>query len=340
MVAATCTSGATAATPAARASAAPAGHGYHPADLRRDVDAVRAAGHGTLNLVPRLDTPDGALRARSGRMPGTDAALPLDLEYRIASTSRAFTAVVILQLVTEGRLSLDDTVEHWLPGVVSGHGNAGSKVTVLDLLRHTSGLFDYAREPGWHEKYFPSGRSGDPAIRFDATPPRQRLPYAFAHPPLYVPRHDTDRPPSNYSNTNYVLAGVIAEKAEGTGTTWRDLVEHRIIAPLGLRHTSIIGHPTRPGPPEVHFSHSGNGPELLRDFLEKPPPPHCGTPERSPGKAEPTRSRRAPGDQHDGVRDRVAMSSQKRWSSLHVMRCQGARLRRSQDRGPRMPTRR
>ncbi|MEU5421700.1 serine hydrolase domain-containing protein [Streptomyces sp. NPDC020799] len=155
-----------------------------------------------------------------------------------------------------------------------------------------------------------------------------------------MPRHDTDRPPSNYSNTNYVLAGVIAEKAEGTGTTWRDLVEHRVIAPLGLRHTSIIGHPTRPGPPEVHFSHSGNGPELRRDSLEKPPPPRCGTPERSPGKAEPTRSRRAPGDQHDGVRDRVAMSSQKRWSSLHVMRCQGARLRRSQDSGPRMPTRR
>jgi D-alanyl-D-alanine carboxypeptidase len=73
------------------------------------------------------------------------AARPGD-RFRIASTTKTFVATVVLQLVGEGRLSLDDTVEHWLPGVVSGNGNDGSAITVRQLLQHTSGLFDYTAD--------------------------------------------------------------------------------------------------------------------------------------------------------------------------------------------------
>ncbi|MFF7205650.1 serine hydrolase [Streptomyces sp. NPDC008141] len=50
--------------------------------------------------------------------------------------TKTFVATVVLQLVAEGRLSLDDTVERRLPGVVSGNGNDGSRITVRNLLRH------------------------------------------------------------------------------------------------------------------------------------------------------------------------------------------------------------
>ncbi|MGW3726013.1 serine hydrolase domain-containing protein [Streptomyces sp. NPDC000851] len=70
--------------------------------------------------------------------------------FRIISTSKTFVATVVLQLAGEGRLSLNDTVEDWLPGVVSGNGNEGGTITVRQLLQHTSGLFNYRRtSPHW-----------------------------------------------------------------------------------------------------------------------------------------------------------------------------------------------
>jgi D-alanyl-D-alanine carboxypeptidase len=56
--------------------------------------------------------------------------------FRIGSKTKTFIAVVVLQLVAEHRLSLDDTVGRWLPGVVHGNGNDGSKITVGELLQH------------------------------------------------------------------------------------------------------------------------------------------------------------------------------------------------------------
>ncbi len=72
----------------------------------------------------------------------TRAPVPAAGYFRIASTRKTFDAVVILQLVAERRLTLDDTVERWLPGVVRGNGNDGRRITLRHLLQNTSGIHD------------------------------------------------------------------------------------------------------------------------------------------------------------------------------------------------------
>ncbi|MBY8881165.1 serine hydrolase domain-containing protein [Actinacidiphila acidipaludis] len=202
--------------------------GYSVADLRRDLAAVRAAGDGQVNVVAELD--------RAGQAPLTarsSAALPRDPEFRVASTSKTFTAVVVLQLVAEGRLSLDDTVDRWLPGVVAGNGNDGSRITLRDLLRHTSGLYDYVADPEIQDKLLNHFEEN----RYDDTPAADLVAVAMRHAPLFTPGEGPQQ--WAYSNTDYLLAAMMAEKA--TGQRWDEMVEHRVIAPLGLRHTYIPG---------------------------------------------------------------------------------------------------
>lgn len=211
-----------------------AGGGYSAADLRKDLAAVRAAGGGDINVVARVDRRgEGPLRARYGTAGvGSKASVPWEPEFRVASTTKTFTAVVVLQLVAEHKLSLDDTVDHWLPGVVSGHGNDGRLITVRDLLQQTSGIYNYVEDPDVQDRMINHFDEN----RFDDTPPEQLVAIAMSHPPLFTPGGGRWA----YSNTNYLLAAMIAEKASG-GQDWRELVEHRVIAPLGLRHTYIPG---------------------------------------------------------------------------------------------------
>ncbi|MFE3182868.1 serine hydrolase domain-containing protein [Streptomyces violascens] len=100
--------------------------------------AARCRGH-------RGGGPSGhAARDRHGRSgvgdPVTRRPVPKDGYLRLGSTTKTFVATVMLQLVGEKRISLDQTVEQLLPGVVAGAGNDGRTITVRDLLRHTSGL--------------------------------------------------------------------------------------------------------------------------------------------------------------------------------------------------------
>ncbi len=231
-------------TAGAHSGRAPAASGgYSSADLDRDLAAVRTAGGGDVNVVARVDRAgQGALRARHGTAGiGSKAPVPWNPEFRTASTTKTFTAVVVLQLVAEHELSLDDTVEHWLPGVVSGHGNDGSRITVRDLLQQTSGLFDYITDPDVQDKLLNHFDEN----RYDVTPPEQLVAIAMAHPPLFTPGAGKWA----YSNTNYLLAAMIAQKA--SGQDWQQLVEHKVIAPLGLRDTYIPGaNPFLVGPHE------------------------------------------------------------------------------------------
>ncbi|MGW0969388.1 serine hydrolase domain-containing protein [Streptomyces sp. NPDC002516] len=152
--------------------------------------------------------------------------------FRTGSVTDTFVAVVLLQMEAEGRISLDDPVERYLPGVVSGNGNDGSKITVRQLLNHTSGLFDYLADVPYYRTY----TMGDSflAHRYDTLTAQQRLQVAFSHAPLFQPgaRH-------SFSHTNDVLAALIVQKAGGR--TYEDEVRRRIIEPLGLEATSNPG---------------------------------------------------------------------------------------------------
>jgi len=211
-------------------------HVYDEAVLQRDLAAVRKAGGGDVNVLARVDGPNGApLMARIGtRTAGSTAPIPWNAHFRVASTTKTFVATVLLQLVAEKRLSLDDTVEHWLPGVVTGNGNDGTRITVRDLLRQTSGLYDYIDDPAIQDRLINHFDEN----RYDTTPAADLVAVAMKHRPFFVPQPGGATRWA-YSNTNYLLAGMIAEKAGGA--SWQDLVAHRIIAKLGLRNTSIPG---------------------------------------------------------------------------------------------------
>ncbi|WP_335936274.1 serine hydrolase domain-containing protein [Streptomyces sp. PTD5-9] len=233
--------------PAARPGAGPRGR------LQRDVDAVLAAG--ATGVLAEVQTAGGRTTARAGRADLSDprGPVPWDAYYRIGSDTKTFTAVLALQLVGEGRLALTDTVERWLPGAVRGNGNDGRRITVANLLRQTSGLNDYlAVSPDAADAFTPDGYRRS---RFRTTSPEEQLRAALTRPPLWLP--EADHPERErrwgYSNTNYVLAGLVVERA--TGNPWAQELHDRIIGPLGLRHTFTPGaSPYVPAPTAAAYT--------------------------------------------------------------------------------------
>ncbi|MFF9348423.1 serine hydrolase domain-containing protein [Streptomyces sp. NPDC014734] len=226
-------------TTGARDGAGPRGDATSRGRLQRDVDAVLAAG--ATGVLAEVQTADGRTTARAGRADRSDPRCPVpwDAYYRIGSDTKTFTAVLALQLVGEGRLALTDTVERWLPGAVRGNGNDGRRITVAHLLRQTSGLNDYlAVSPDAADAFTPAGYRRS---RFRGTAPEDQLKSALTRPPLWLPNaeHPERERRWGYSNTNYVVAGLIIEQV--TGNTWAQEIHDRVIEPLGLRHTLTPG---------------------------------------------------------------------------------------------------
>jgi D-alanyl-D-alanine carboxypeptidase len=209
------------------------GERYTKRALTAELQAVQIAAESP-GAMAEVATDRETWRARVGSNdPSASAPLPWDGQFRIASASKPFTAVVLLQLVEEGRLALSDVVEKWLPGVVRGQGNDGTRITLHQLLQHTSGLFDYVADPELGSLL--GSAASFRAHRFDALAPAELVALALRHPPLFAPGESF-----GYSGTNYVLLGMVIEAA--TGRSWRDQVEHRIVAPLGLTQTYIPGY--------------------------------------------------------------------------------------------------
>ncbi|MFI9384587.1 serine hydrolase domain-containing protein [Kutzneria sp. NPDC052558] len=209
--------------------------------LQRDADALLDLG--APGVLVEMDTPYGKTKVRSG-YGDTAARTPVSWQthFRIGSASKTFVATVLLQLVGEGKLSLDDTVDRWLPGVVTGNGNDGTKITVRNLLQHTSGLPDYAEYLDFLRT--PEGFEAD---RLRTFPAPDMVALAMRHPPKFAPGTGW-----SYSNTNYALAGMIIEKI--TRHDWQHEVRRRIIAPLGLRDTYLPGNdPYLPSPHAVGY---------------------------------------------------------------------------------------
>lgn len=203
--------------------------------LQKQVDAVGRTG--TVGVLARSTGPHGDRTATAGVADArTGREARSDDRFRIASLTKTYVSTVLLQLAGEGELSLDDTVDDWLPGVVSGNGNDGAKITVRQLLNQTSGLFDYTADLpllGSAEEWA--------ANRFTTWTDEQLVGIAMRHAPHFTPGDDW-----SYSNTNYVVAGMIIKKV--TGRTWQREVTARVIRPLDLHDTlALTTSPRIPG---------------------------------------------------------------------------------------------
>lgn len=129
------------------------------------------------------------------------------------------TAAVIVQLAHEGKLKYSDPVSNYVAGVPNG-----DHITIAELLEMRSGLYNVLNAPELSE-------SADHDMTKVWTP-AELLAIAFAHPPNFSPDADYE-----YSNTNYVLLGLIIEKIEGKRLA--EAMQDRLFGPLGLQHTEL-----------------------------------------------------------------------------------------------------
>ncbi|MFG2550579.1 serine hydrolase domain-containing protein [Streptomyces sp. NPDC048581] len=213
-------------------------------------------------LLHRLTTVDGGpgalaeVRDRTGSTVLTSGVADVrsgapvrgDSRFRIGSMTKPFVATVMLQLVGERRVALDAPVERHLPGVVRGNGNDGRVITVRQLLQHTSGVPDVL------DHLSPQEILKDPLAHHDT---RDLVNLALAHPPTFEPGKGW-----RYSNTGYLLAGMIIE--EVTGHSYAEEIRRRIISPLGLRETYVPGDdPAIPGPHPRGYARPGEDAPLI-----------------------------------------------------------------------------
>jgi len=167
------------------------------------------------------------------------AAMHPDTRVRIGSLSKMFTAVVVLQLMQEGKLSLDAPLATWLPGLVP----KGDAITVRQLLQHTSGLYDYLED-----RRLVSQAYDHPERNWK---PEELIKYAVDFPPAFAPGSKGNW---DYSSTNYVLLGMIIERA--TGHPLDQELRQRIFTPLGLHATYTVPAEIVEGPQARGYSKS------------------------------------------------------------------------------------
>ena len=152
----------------------------------------------------------------------TGQAPPMDGEVRIGSNTKTFVAVVVMQMVQEGKVGLDEPIDTYLPGLIKGEGIDGSRITVRQLLQHTSGLPEYTdTTPG----------SGDIfQVKDHYIPPRDLLDTALGKPAAFEPGTQWA-----YTNTNYVVLGMLVERVSQRPVG--EQIDERIVKKLGLSHT-------------------------------------------------------------------------------------------------------
>ncbi|MGW4773619.1 serine hydrolase domain-containing protein [Nocardia sp. NPDC004278] len=176
---------------------------------------------------------------------GTRAPIPTapPQRVRIGSVSKTFTSAVVLQLVAEGRVRLDEPVDTYLPGLLRGDGIDGRAITVRQILRHQSGLPDFAEDPRIDE--YRAGLEGR------IMTPAEEIAIILSRPADFAPGARFE-----YSNSNYIVADVLIERV--TGAPYVDELNRRILKPFRLDDTYL------PGPGELDIR--GPHPEGYADI--------------------------------------------------------------------------
>lgn len=201
----------------------------------------KSNGHG--GGIARIAGPGGVIwQGVSGNVAGPNSApIQPDTPFEIASITKAFTATIIMLLAEDGRLSLDDNLSKVLP-----QRAASFKVdpTIRQLLSHTSGLPHY-----WADG--PKDREGNNAFlrAFLANPDRFWSPHDILTYAQEIPARKPGKA-FHYSDTNFVLLGVLIEKV--TGKPLADAYREIIFNPLGMKSTWLSYREPRAGIPPSH----------------------------------------------------------------------------------------
>src|SRR5437764_5655620 len=171
-------------------------------------------------VVVLLRTPQGEFTVSYGTtLLGATSPPGADTHFRIASNTKTMTAAVIVLLAQEGKLSLDDPVSKYVPGVSNG-----DNITITELLNMRSGLYNYTNDP-----IISKTIDTDPARVWT---PAELLAIAFAHPPNFSPGKEYE-----YNNTNYALLGLVAEKVDGKPLA--QVVHDRLFGPQNMQYTVL-----------------------------------------------------------------------------------------------------
>lgn len=198
-----------------------------PADLVAKLDAAAQTAlkqDATPGAVVGVRSPQGTwIKAYGLSDMDTAATMEAGVHTRIGSITKTFTGTVLLQLAEDGKLSLDDPIEKYVSGVPRGE-----RITLRSLSDMTSGVASYTFSESWQKRFF-----SDPESTFT---PDQLIDYGIAEAPVSKPGE------YDYSNTNLILLGKVIEKV--TGRPAFEVIEQRIIRPLGLANTSWPGDTT------------------------------------------------------------------------------------------------
>src|SRR5919112_287098 len=175
---------------------------------------------GAPGVVAAVQTPEYTwIRALGVADRTSEEPMTPDVHHRIGSVNKTFTGTLLLQAEAEGLLSLDDTIDRYVDGVPNG-----DKITLRQMADHTSGVADYSRT-----EQFDDELASDP---YQVWEPEQLVQIGLKDSPLFDPGTEWQ-----YSNTNYILLGLVLEQV--TGETIGQLYRERIIEPLGLQGTSF-----------------------------------------------------------------------------------------------------
>ncbi len=181
---------------------------------------------GVPGIMLSVHSPEGGEWLGASGM--ADIAGRIDLKpcniTRTGSTVKTFTAVTILMLAEDGLLSLDDRIEDYLPGDLLDKLENARQSTIRQLLNHSSGIYNYIRS-----LKFQTASVNDLTRVWH---PYDLLEYAYNKPAMFKCGEDVD-----YSNTNYVLLGMIIEKI--TGEPFYEAFKSGIFEPLHLESTQF-----------------------------------------------------------------------------------------------------
>lgn len=208
------------------------------AKLQNKLDSMRLANNIKGISASVIYPGQGMWQGTSGVSYGS-VPITRDMEFGIASNTKLFTAVALLKLIENNIVNLDDSLHKWLPTFT----NVDSNITIRQILNHVSGIEDVNNYPGFRDSIL-------------ANPNRIFTPYEvmrWVGSPLFPPGTDW-----SYSNTNYLLAGMVFESASGQNIA--RFLRDSILTPLQLDSTffdvqeTVLGTIAHPWQNEMDIS--------------------------------------------------------------------------------------